>query len=175
MPERVSAWSGDLDGQGASTSWGTLVRGGQTFPFAIRWKPVDQRHAAISEVVPCCDDGVLALLPESAVPAAEPNLLRPPKPASRLDAVGTSLWTVALPTVGLPMVVRCLAAWWRPAVQEAVSGLPAATVAAALVYIVARHLPLRPLKDEVARSYGIPTAALTRAQRRLEGALGAGR
>ncbi len=148
----------------------------QTFPFAIRWKPVDPQHAAISEIVPSCDDDeVLALLPESAEPAAAPNLLRPPKPACRLDAVGTSLWSVALPTVGLPVVVRCLAAWWRPAVQEAASGLPAATVAAALVYIVTRHLPLRPLKDEVAQSHGIATAALTRAQRRLEGALGAGR
>jgi hypothetical protein len=157
----------------AAMTYGSVECDGDHFPYGLLWELVDQ-HAAIAEVLPGRADERPTPVPELTTGAVRETLLDPPPPSARLDAVERVLWEIEVPRRGLPIAIRCLSSWSQLGVEEAASDLPDRAVAAALAYRVTRALPMRHLRDDVASDYEVTPTALTKAQRRLERALGTG-
>lgn len=93
-----------------------------------------------------------------------------PAPIVDLDPVAAVLWTVDVPWVGLPVVLRALASWWR--VQESAdpAGSPE-VLAAAVLRLVSVRAGGPGRYDEVAAAHGVDPVEVRTAggalQRRL--------
>ncbi|HLX48094.1 MAG TPA: hypothetical protein VKS82_07165 [Streptosporangiaceae bacterium] len=99
------------DGELAGT-WGYLQTGRADYTYLLRW------HAGtrlIAEILPF-GNWVTARLPSPRwlfTPAAARMFGGLPEPDIDLDPVAVRLWRKALPVHGVPLTLRCLAAWWR--------------------------------------------------------------
>jgi len=111
-PESLtSATSAPRDSELAGTC-GYLHAGRARYNYVLRWHP-DTR--LVAEVLPF-GSWVSARLPSprwlfSSASARMFDGL--PEPDADLDPVAIRLWRKALRTNGLPLTLRCLAAWWR--------------------------------------------------------------
>lgn len=85
---------------------------GRRFPFLLLWRAVDGTPI-IEEALPFDSAIDPAQLPTWGLGPGMPGMHTPPKPQTPLGAIGDQLWRRALPIHGLPIVLRCLAAWWR--------------------------------------------------------------
>ncbi len=98
---------GDLAG-----TCGFLETGRARYKYLLRWHP-DTR--LIAEVLPF-GSWVSAQLPSPRwlFNSASARMLDGlPEPDCDLDPVAVRLWRKVLPAHGLPLALRCLAAWWR--------------------------------------------------------------
>ena len=82
----------------------------------------------------------------------------PPPLRVELDPVADALWRVELTGRGFPLLLRCLAAWWRAG--PALGDLAVPTVAAALARAVAAAAGTQLTIDAVARQYDADPAAV---------------
>jgi hypothetical protein len=150
---------------------GELKADGAGYPFSLRWRLVAGKPA-VEEVLPYSGavDGRFASL--GLVPTAGPQLHeRAPKPRSALDPVGMVIWNADMSEVGLPFVVRCLAAWSRVASDRAVEQFSAAVMGAALASLVGRRAGFNRTRAAIAGDYGVDQREVNAAARGLQGLL----
>jgi hypothetical protein len=98
---------GGLPGTG-----GYLSTGRGDYTYLLRW---DVDTKLVSEVLPF-GNWVTDRLPSARwlYGTASARMFGGlPEPATDLDPVAVRLWRKAVPTHGLPLALRCLAAWWR--------------------------------------------------------------
>jgi hypothetical protein len=99
------------EGELAGTS-GYLSTGRADYTYLLRWQP---QTRLVSEVLPF-GSWVSARLPSARwlrSPGAARMFGGLPQPDADLDPVAVRLWRKVLATHGLPLTLRCLAAWWR--------------------------------------------------------------
>ncbi len=161
-PARISAQSRlpAMPGEPCATG-GSLEVGAHQFPYTILWWLVRGR-AVLQEVLPFDPVAGSRLPPATALsPMAIRALYQGrPRPLAHLDPVASVLWEVGVPQDGLPLVVRCLAAWWRAGAPDARwAGRPEAA-AAALVWLVAQGTGVRRTQAATALAYGVDAAAM---------------
>jgi hypothetical protein len=65
-----------------------------------------------------------------------------PPPRIELDPVAPNLWRIELAESGPPLVVRCLASWWRIAQAPELAAVPPPVLAAALAALLGRRAGL---------------------------------
>lgn len=89
-------------------------------------------------------------------------LFAPPRPRIALGPVEGLLWQHAVPFHGLPVLLRCLAAWWRLPEQDALTAAhsPAALAAALERMISQRAARPRARYAEAAAAYRVPESAM---------------
>jgi hypothetical protein len=111
-PERLTfAASAARDSDPAGT-YGCVHAGRARYNYLLRWIP-DTR--LVAEVLPF-GSWVSARLPSPRLligSAAAHMFHGLPEPACDLDPVAVRLWRKVPPAHGLPLTLRCLAAWWR--------------------------------------------------------------
>lgn len=121
-PESLTSATAVSDDSDLAGTCGFLDAGRARYNYLLRWHP-DTR--LVAEVLPF-GNWVSARLPSSrwlfsSVSARMFGGL--PEPDCDLDPVAVRLWRKVLPAHGLPLALRCLAAWWR--ISDG-PGLPAA-------------------------------------------------
>lgn len=94
---------------------------------------MDGTTALVEEILPFDTAQDPARLPLWSLRADPRVLFDPPKPRVRLRAVEHELWRNGVKPHGLPILLRCLAAWWRlPDENGLTAGHSAPALAAAL-------------------------------------------
>lgn len=91
---------------------GCLKTGTGSYPYLLRWQ-VGSRQA--SEILPF-ESMLHGFLPSARWlfgPAGARMFGGLPEPDADLDPVALRLWRRVVPAHGLPLTLRCLAAWWR--------------------------------------------------------------
>ena len=91
---------------------GWLRTGSGSYPYLLRWQ-AGTRQA--SEILPF-ESMLHGFLPPARWllgPAGARLFGGLPEPAAELDPVALRLWRRVVPEHGLPLTLRCLAAWWR--------------------------------------------------------------
>lgn len=95
------------------------------------------------------------------------RLFGPADPPTRLDPVAEALWWSARPIAGLPLVVRCLTAWWR--IHDDLDlAMEPAVLAAALTSLVENRSGLRRPRAQAAADHAVSTEEVATAARRLQ-------
>ena len=111
---------------------GFLDAGRDRYNYLLRWDPCTR---LVAEVLPF-GSRASALLPSARwlpAPAAARLFGGLPEPDCELDPVAVRLWRKVLPAHGLPLALRCLAAWWRISDRpELQAGLRPSVLAAAI-------------------------------------------
>lgn len=162
-PSTQEAWHAAL---------GAVDTGAGQYDYMLRWR-MERGGALVEEVLPY-GHRVGARLPWGLSRAALRLHRKPPEPRIRLDPVAAELWEHAPATQGLPLTLRCLAAWWRlENTDEMLERYPAAATAAALERMVCQRASNRASRyADAALAYGMPEAAVRDAgaflQRRLK-------
>lgn len=149
---------GELAGTGGYLS---ARRGDYT--YLLRWHP---QTRLVSEVLPF-GSWVSARLPSARwlrSPGAARMFGGLPEPDAELDPVAIRLWRKALASNGVPLALRCLAAWWRIGDgPELAAGHRPSVLAAAIHRMIAyRAAEAGNTHDAIAGLYGV-TPGETRA------------
>ena len=141
---------------------------GRGHPYGLRWRLVTGKPA-VEEELPCLanDDGrfpsrwdllsPLGVLYEEA-----------PLPRIELEPVAAALWDIELTESGLPLVVRCLAAWWRISDGPALLSQQAPVLAAALAALGGRRAGLKRTQKAPAVDCGADPAEVIGSARQLQ-------
>ena len=109
---------------------------GRQYPFLMWWR-IDGATALLEEVHPFDQATDPARLPLWGYRTDSRALFNPPRPRVHLGPVGEALWRTSVRTHGLPILLRCLTAWWRLPDEPAVtSAHPVPVLAAALVRMI---------------------------------------
>ncbi|MHB1501032.1 MAG: hypothetical protein ACYCYK_07680 [Candidatus Dormibacteria bacterium] len=147
-----------------------LTRAGE-FPFSLHWRIVAGKPV-VEEVLPVLG-AVDARIPMNSVsPVAVRGLFgAAPSPHGELDPVAALLWTSELPRSGLPLVLRCLAAWGR-AQRSPLPDAPPEHMAAALTAIVGRRAGLNLTRERAAAAYSVDPRQVAALARLLQPLLG---
>ncbi len=132
-------------------------------PYTLRWTP--QAAAPVVIEVLAVPGAVGLRLPR---PPASPL----PPPLVQLDPVATALWAAPLPIAGPPLVLRCLAAWWRVAEELLLSAYTAPVLAAAVTHQVARRAGFQLSYAETADIYAVEERELRPAAQDVKHMLG---
>lgn len=99
--------------------------------------------------------------------------LGPAAPQPRdLGPIETLVWTHGIGD-GLPLVVRCLAVYWRVQGQRRLRGIGPGALAAAVEVTARRHSLLRSDASSVARRHGVPPGKVREACDAVDSVLGA--
>ena len=137
---------------------------GRRFPFLLWWRPADGTPL-IDEVLPFDGATDQAQLPHWVLGPGRAGMFTPPQPRIPLGPVGGQLWRRALPNHGLPIVLRCLAAWWRLPDQAALTASHSPTALAAGLERLICYRAARPgaRYAEAASAYRIDEHSVRRA------------
>ena len=152
---------------------GRLWAGKVSVAYSLRWS-FDGAKPVVSEVAPlvAAVGARLPLARELGPPVGALLSHQAPSPRRPLDPVAAAVWELALAPVGLPVVVRCLAAWWRVAADVADASHAPPALATALVRIVASRAGLARASLPVSATTEAPAtdaaARLLRRQLRLD-------
>ncbi len=170
VPLRLSMLTAQPDRSLNTATFGELaIDDDLAYPYSVRWR-LGGRHPLVFEVLPfsrVTDDRIPSMSYIRSL--AAPHLrAAAPRPQILLDLVAAAVWKVDLPTVGLPLVVRVLAAWWRIQQQAAPLALPPRVLAAALVNLVGQRAGYRRSRPDTAEAYGVEAAAVQAAARQLQ-------
>ena len=103
-----------LLGRVAVITGGVALDDGSSYPYALRWR-LQAGKAAVEEVLPATDTTGPTLPHRDGLHPALAQCLYDhiPGTPAQLDPVAAALWEQGSPHLGLPLVVRGLAAWWR--------------------------------------------------------------
>jgi hypothetical protein len=148
---------------------GSVTARGATYRYAMSWwihagKPV------VGEVTPAPHPLVLPPVRGDEAELARRLRERAPQPTVELDPVASTLWHTELRQAGLPLAVRCLAAWWS--VQGSAAPLsPHAATAAAVASAVVSATGMRRTRTESAAIYATEIRALESAAGELSAEL----
>lgn len=172
MPEEVMGGLEKADFELRGVTAGVVVTAGGRWPFSLLWRLLDGRPF-VRDVLPSVRDPLGTLPDLGKLPAnVQHNLRRPPRPRRGLDLVAGLLWEVETARQGLPVAVRGVAAWWGAQATADVSGLGTEALAAGLASVVGRESGLGRRREAIGADYGVHPAAVTKAARRLQAALG---
>lgn len=149
---------------------GQLIVGHETYPFTLCWELRPDRPVLV-EVLPSAHPHGVALPSRHRLATGVADRLFGPAPTPPgLDPVAAALWSVERPIGGLPLVLRCLTAWWR-----AGDTVPADTdpnvVAASIASLVASRSGIRRSRTEAAVDHRVDPAAVGALARTLQRAL----
>ena len=149
---------------------GWVFAAGRSYFFTLRWhlaagKPV------VDEVLPFQAAFNGRFFPSWGL-VADVLYDNAPAPRIELDPVSANLWRIELGESGLPLVVRCLAAWWRIGDYPDLATASPAVVSAALAVLVARRAGVDRTPKRTALDYGVDPAVVASAGRRLQRLLG---
>ncbi len=170
-PETIQAFTQAPEPGLLCTTHGELRAGPNGWAFTLRWEPTASGPALL-ELLPGLPtwDGHLPTR-WSLGPEIAEHLYATTPPPIDLDPVADALWRVEQPRGGLPLVVRCLTAWWRRTGQLDAGAEPV-VLAAALASLVENRSGLRRSRAEAAAAHGASveevTATARLLQRRLE-------
>ncbi|MDQ3607896.1 MAG: hypothetical protein M3459_03215, partial [Actinomycetota bacterium] len=133
LPSEVTAATLPHEAGCPQMTTGEVTAGGIAYPYTLSWW-LEAGKPVIAEVMPAPHPLVLAA---NGAEEIEVRLReQAPAPGADLDSVAAALWEVELASHGLPVAIRCLAAWWR--VRESVDEAHAeSTLAAAAAAAVA--------------------------------------
>jgi len=111
---------------------------GSTHPYTLRWS-LETGKPVVEEVLPFADATGPVILHRHALDPAVSKRLYDDVPGSpvALDPVAAALWNGGLGHLGLPLIARCLAAWWRLRDSREPPSWPPEVLAAALATLVA--------------------------------------
>ena len=103
-----------LRGRVAVVTGGVALDDGSSYPYTLRWR-LQAGKAAVEEVLPATDTAGPTLPHRDGLHPALAQCLydQIPGTPAQLDLVAAALWSTAARHLGLPLVVRGLAAWWR--------------------------------------------------------------
>jgi len=103
-----------LLGPVAVITGGIALDDGSSYPYTLRWR-LQAGKAAVEEVLPATDSaGPTLPHRDNLHPALASRLYdQIPGTPAQLDPVAAALWDQGSRHLGLPLVVRGLAAWWR--------------------------------------------------------------
>lgn len=105
---------------------------GRQYPYLLWWR-AEGVTPLLEEILPFDGATNPARLPRWSFHVDPRALFDPPRPRVHLGPVGEQLWRTGLRVHGLPILLRCLAAWWRLADEPALTAAhPAPALAAAL-------------------------------------------
>jgi hypothetical protein len=154
-------------------TFGTVVAGARPYQFSLAWRLEDGKPLLL-EVVPFrwMSHGELGQAWTLPAPVAGLLYLRVPAPLIELDPVAELLWRKDLSLHGLPVVARCLAAWWRVVGDPALPAHSPETLAAALAAMVGRRAGASRTRPAAAGTYGADPAEVGAAARRMQSLLG---
>jgi hypothetical protein len=162
-PESLTSVTSASGDRGLAGTGGYLDAGRSQYNYLLRWHPETR---LIAEVLPF-GTWVSARLPSarwlsSRVSARLFDAL--PEPDCDLDPVAIRLWRKVPPAHGLPLTLRCLAAWWRiPDSPRLPAGQPPSVLAAAIHRMVGYRAGEAGIThDAIARLHRV-TAAESRA------------
>ena len=101
-------------GRVAVITGGLVLDDGSIHPYALRWR-LQAGKAAVEEVLPATDTAAPTLPHRDSLhPALARHLYdQVPGTPARLDPVAAALWDHGPRHLGLPLILRGLAAWWR--------------------------------------------------------------
>lgn len=162
-PESLtSVTSPPSDGDLAGT-YGFLDAGDSRYNYLLRWHPGTR---LVAEVLPL-GGWLSARLLSSRWPygSASPRMFGGlPEPDGDLDPVAIRLWRKVPPAHGLPLTLRCLAAWWRICDSlELPAGQRPSVLAAAIHRMVGYRAGERGITHEAIAQLHRVTAAESRA------------
>ncbi|HZD70359.1 MAG TPA: hypothetical protein VFA45_16100 [Actinomycetes bacterium] len=105
---------GSLLGRVAVITGGLALDDGSSYPYTLRWR-LQAGKAAVEEVLPATGTaGPTLPQRDSLHPALARRLYdEVPGTPAQLDPVAAALWNQGSRHLGLPLVARSLAAWWR--------------------------------------------------------------
>lgn len=150
---------------------GFVSTGPEPYSFTLRWQ-LDAGKPVLLELLPYLDAVAAAFpAPTTLAPGVLERLRAgPPPPRCHLDPVAATLLDTGLPLAGLPLVARCLAAWWR--LDDSGAVLPDTTVvtAAALLEVVGARARV-PEAKRAAAAFGGDPAEVSVAARALRSRL----
>jgi hypothetical protein len=131
---------------------------GSSYPYTVRWR-LQAAKAAVEEVLTSGAAGPTLPHRDRLHPMVATRLFdEVPGTPTQLDPVGAALWEQGR-HLGLPLVVRCLAAWWRLRDPSAVPR-PPPVLAAGLATLVGRRAGAWHPVQAVAAALGVdPTHA----------------
>ncbi len=141
--------------------------------YTLRWRLMGKEPSVV-EVLPLRPPrGGRSLRVGRRTPAnADTAVSRVAPRPKGLGAVEALLWTHGIGD-GLPLVMRCLALYWRVQGQRRLGGFDPGALAAAVELTARRHSLLRSDATSVARRHGVPPATVRDACDTLDSLLGA--
>lgn len=152
-----------LLGRVAVTTGGVALDDGSSYPFTLRWR-LQAGKAAVEEVLPATDTAGPTLPHRDDLhPALAQRLYdQIPGTPAQLDPVAAALWDQGPRHLGLALVARGLAAWWRLP-DPATLSHPTPVLAAALAALSGRHAGAWHPTQAVANALGVDPAEATAA------------
>jgi hypothetical protein len=168
-PEQITMRTPPLDPQFVTQTGGHLRVGETGFPYTLRWRLVENQPV-LFEALPYTQILGNRLPPAYALHAQAAGRLftNVPRPRLALGPVDTALWERDLATVGLPVLVRCLTAWWRVERQPRLQPFVPNVLAAALVHLVGPIAGVRRTRIATAAVYTVAPLEVSRAARELQ-------
>jgi hypothetical protein len=141
---------------------------GSSYPYTLRWR-LQAGKAAVEEVLPAPDAAGPTLPHRDGLHPALAHCLYDeiPNTPARLDPVAAALWDTAARHLGLPLVLRGLAAWWRLRDPSALP-YPPPGLAAGLAALTSRHAGAWHPVQAVAAALGVDPAEATAAANDLQ-------
>ena len=112
---------------------GVLDTGRSRYSYVLRWQPGTR---LVAEILPFGTWGSARLPSPRGLPgpASARMFGGLPEPGCDLDPVAIRLWRKVPPAHGLPLTLRCLAAWWRISDGPGFAGGPRPSVLAAAIH-----------------------------------------
>lgn len=145
---------------------------GRRYPFLLWWR-MDGATPLIEEILPFDGAAGPARLPQWSYHADQETLFDPPAPRVHWGPVGELLRRTGTPEHGLPILLRCLAAWWRLPGEAALLAAHRAPVLAAALERMICYRAARPGSRyaDVAAAYRVAEAAVRAASADLQAQL----
>lgn len=152
VPQSLTSVTFPGTGGALGSTGGYLETGSGGRSYLLRWQAGARR---VSEILPW-DTMALGNL------CAAYRLRDLPEPAAELDPVASRLWRKVLTAHGLPLTLRCLAAWWRVGdIDTVLAAYRPSELAAAIHRMVGYRAGEREIGyDTVAELYNVEGARL---------------
>ena len=166
-PETIQAFAQAPEPGLPYVTHGELRTGPTGWTFTLRWESTPSGPALLELLpgLPTLDGHLPAHW--SLDPGIPERLFGATSPPIDLDPVADALWRIERPRGGLPLVVRCLTAWWRSGEQLDVDADPA-VVAAALASLVENRSGLRRSRAQAAKDHGVGAEEVSATARLLQ-------
>ena len=134
------------------------------FPFALVWQ-LRGNHAVVDEILPRAAFDPNTFPHGVHLPPGNLRFRRLPGQPIRLDPVAARLTAEVLPAEGLPLLTRCLTAWWRIRLPNPADAEPTPdATAAAILRLVSWRCGLRVSTADCARRFGVTADSIKAAE-----------